>query len=220
MNLHRDLKACHEEGGTFPMIRHPLVYAVPFFDSQSEILRLNRALKEKQKICQECLAGHNWAQYIWMHERPYRINAFLIIRENLSNKEYWSLLRDIWIDSENIYSNALEWWEMLSSPRTFRRRFTECEDRKRLKKMPDVLTIYRGTTEIERDGSYLGYSWTLDKKKAEWFAKRLLKPEDGDPCVASATVKKEDVIGFLSGRGEQELVVQNKDLRVIAWENV
>ena len=68
-----------------------------------------------------------------------------------------------------------------------------------------IVTIYRGVgSEEYRDG----ISWTLDREKAEWFATRFT--EDG--VVYSAKVKSNDILYYISDRGEKEVIVDPKKL--------
>jgi len=202
----------------WPMIRHPLVYAVPFFDTDAEALRLNRLLESKQRAVAEAMAANKWSTYIFLHERPWRVHAFLEIQDNMVDKQYWSLLREVWIDSENIYSNRIDWWELLTSSRRDRKLFMNPAERSAWKKLPDELEIYRGTTEEERDSHYLGFSWTLDKGRAAWFATRFAR--QGGPVLATAYVNKADCIGLLLSRNEDEVVIPSRRTNGIEWEEL
>lgn len=216
--LDKELMAYYEEA-EFPMVRHPLVYAVPFFDSPDYVAQLNKQLVSKKEAVEKALMEKEYNRYVFLHERAYRIEAFQEIAPGLTDQQYWPLLREIWTDSENIFQNAMQWWEMISSPRQRRALFTACDCRGVLKRMPAELTIYRGTTDREMEGHYLGFSWTISREKAEWFATRLLK-EGQVPVVATATVRKKDIVGYIDGRGEQEIVVEPKDLQGLEWEDV
>ncbi len=218
--LDRELAAYLEEGGkTYAMIRHPYVYAVPFFETEEEVQRLNAALKSKRAAIETALGEKDYNRFVFLHERPYRVHAFQEIALELSDVAYWPMLREIWSDSENVFQNHMLWWEMLTSPRKKRNLFTACEDRSAFKKQPSTLAIYRGTTDLEMNGHYLGFSWTLSEDKARWFASRFNK-ENENPIVARAKVAKKDVIGFVKGRGEEEIVVEPRWLEGLVWEEI
>jgi hypothetical protein len=51
--------------------------------------RVNDALKNKQ-----------FHKYVFLHERPYRFNAFVGIHNEMNTKEKYELLSEIWIDSD------------------------------------------------------------------------------------------------------------------------
>lgn len=74
------------------------------------------------------------------------------------------------------------------------------------------ITIWRGVNDPD-DGR--GISWTRDKDKAAWFAKRFarLNGKDKTPAVFEATVFPENVLACFDGRGEQEVVVDPRGLR-------
>lgn len=68
-----------------------------------------------------------------------------------------------------------------------------------------IVTIYRGVSSKKyRDG----LSWTLDKDKAEWFATRFTQ----EGVVYSATVKSENILYYITDRGEEEIIVDPKKL--------
>ncbi len=102
-----ELSSCYVEEA-WPMIKHPLVFAVPFFDTDVERARLNRVLESKQKAVKKAKNSHQWAAYIFLHERPFRVAAFFDIRESLEDNEYWDLLREIWVDTENVFENRMQ----------------------------------------------------------------------------------------------------------------
>lgn len=72
------------------------------------------------------------------------------------------------------------------------------------RKLKDEFPVYRGF--IGKRGK--GMSWTIDKAKAEWFAKRysMIKGR-GQPKLASGVVNKTDILAFFNGREESEVVV-------------
>jgi hypothetical protein len=71
------------------------------------------------------------------------------------------------------------------------------------------LTIYRGVSGI---GSAEGIAWTLDIDKARWFARRLVLV-NRNPRLYRATVHADDVLGYFTGRGESEVLVDPAHLR-------
>ncbi len=67
-------------------------------------------------------------------------------------------------------------------------------------KLPDKITVYRGINDY---GSVDGLSWTVDIKKAIWFATRM----ENNPRLFKGVIAKEYVFAYFLGRGESELVV-------------
>jgi hypothetical protein len=80
-----------------------------------------------------------------------------------------------------------------------------------LKNLPDVLTIYRGCRVHNKHG----YSWSLSKNTARWFAARSVGKF---PIVQTGKCKKSDVIAFLGGRKEDEIIIQPKNVFGISEE--
>lgn len=77
--------------------------------------------------------------------------------------------------------------------------------------MPDVLTIYRGQTKVGTPVDK-AHSWTLDRNIANFFATRRGKDKAE---IITATVNKEDIIEYISERGETEVLVRYKDLTIV-----
>lgn len=195
------------------LIRHPLVFSVVHTPNLNALV--NAQLKEKRRAIDAAWENREWHRYVWLHERPYRLDALLEIDGHVTDgnliddETYWRLAGEIWVDSENIYQNLDEWRDVFEDPeRDKKRYFMSDADRKFLSKtpmfggLPDTFTVYRG---FHNTGAEDGYSWTLDRERACWFAHRLC-PTGGQPKVASGIISRRDVFAFMSGRGEQEIV--------------
>ena len=78
-------------------------------------------------------------------------------------------------------------------------------DYKRYLSLPDELTVYRG---VKPKGEVLALSWTLSKKKAEWFANRF----QSDGTVYRAKIPREHVLAYFNCRSEQEVVLNYRKL--------
>lgn len=192
----------HTELSGLVCLKHPLVFEVPY----SEMLngRINTYYAAKQEAVQAAEAAENWSQYIWLHERPYRLGAFYGIRDLLSDEDYWSYLSMIWQDTENMWQEIWTWHQCLESDRAGRSEFfMDEDDRKVLDSLPDYFPIYRGTSE----GLPPGLSWTINRERAEWFARRFIRAGK-KPFLLSGFVAKGDVIAYLGGRNEEEIVTR------------
>lgn len=77
-----------------------------------------------------------------------------------------------------------------------------------LKELPDEVTIYRGGN-TESQPYNKAFSWSLDINIANFFASRLGN-EGG--YIATAKVKKSNIIEYIAGRGEEEVIVLPDDL--------
>ena len=183
------------------MVHHPLVIEI-----MPRPALVNHRYEAKRKALDEAMAAGNWHQAVWLHERPYRLDAFMSISDLLDDDNYWSLLADIWIDSENIWQN-LDQWRRLFESRRPGSPMTE-EEAAALAAMPDPVPVYRGGVE---DANEYGLSWTTDRARAEWFAVRMTA-DDEVGVVLEGVVAKKDVAAYFMRRGENEIVVFDADL--------
>lgn len=79
----------------------------------------------------------------------------------------------------------------------------------------DMVTIYRGV----RVNNCKGLSWTTDKQRAEWFAKRFgISGEKG--YVFTGQIKKKDIIAFFDSRNEEEIVCDYRKVKDILCEEI
>lgn len=194
--LHPDLLPYMEnsEGG-WTMLRHPLVYQVPFLSNGSA----NACYLQKKEALIHAVLHRKFNEILFLHERPYRLQAFISIAEDLPDSKYWSLLSDIWVDTENQYAHLKEWRNLLASKRPYRHYMMSEEEDNTLRALAKEVTIYRGCQKGINEG---GLSWTLDKSKAKFFANRFGKKG----IILERKIPKSNIIAFLNGRGESEVI--------------
>ena len=72
--------------------------------------------------------------------------------------------------------------------------------------LPDVVTVWRGTSYIPIKEAKNGYSWTTDRDVACWFAMRFAEFH-GSPLVLTADISKRDIAFFTNERSESEVVL-------------
>lgn len=203
--LHEDLVPYLDEGEEFLSLRHPLVYQVPYWLPGMA----NDQYAAKQAAMDAAMRKKDFSSIIWLHERPYRIDALKSLANgcHVSNTKWWSLVGDVWTDSENIHQNLEDWEAIWSTSRPNRQAAMDKEEKAALRALPDQLTVFRGAMD-PLNGE--GMSWTLDAAKALWFAKRFKR--EGKPVVITARMLKSDVLAYFMGRNESEIVVP---LRVV-----
>src|SRR4051812_33345444 len=59
---------------TMTVLKHPLVFGVPYYPQENALY--NKQYEAKTKAIEDCLKEKKYLQYIFFHERPYRIDAF------------------------------------------------------------------------------------------------------------------------------------------------
>lgn len=182
------------------MLKHPLVFSIPYSPAMNPLL--NRQFRHKTEALDRALESRDWHTWVWLHERPYRVDAFCEVLHLMTDAEYWPLLAHMWVDSENIRENYRLWETLITNDRPGREHFMDDEGTEALDALPDIIDIYQGHT-LDRDD---GWSWTTDEAKAVWFARRFGNLENSTPIVTVATVAKADVLGYLLSRGESEII--------------
>lgn len=191
--------------GKFKGINHPLVQEIPLFD-ESRCALVNRRLLHKQEQIAKAIDNRDWDRFIMLHERPYRFGAMQELMRNnqLSDTELARLVGDVWTDSENIWQHQDAW---LAVWRTLKQPHLTMDDAERqawqhFGRLKGPLVIYRGINQPNHNPN--GMSWSLDRDKALWFAKRL---SPRGPRLLRGQVMPDAVFAYFVGRGENEVVV-------------
>lgn len=202
MPLHAELQPyLHIDDRLGYVLQAPWIYCVPFFPL--EVDRVNQSFEVKLKYIEEANLKKDWNRYVWLHEKPWRLWAFCKIKHCLLDPaDYWSLLSEIWIGSENIFQNKRQWLDCLMADVPKRELFMTDKERGILEQLKLPITIYRGHKSLNK----CGLSWTLDRKTADCFAKRCY----GLGEVRAAILHdKSKIFAYLDGRDEQEIILLN-----------
>jgi hypothetical protein len=194
--LHPDLEPYLEDGILGAQIRHPLVYQVPLVSNGNA----NAQYAQKKQGLEDALIAGAYGRFIFLHERPYRLEAFKTIADKLPDAKYWELLSSIWTDTENGWQNIEQWKELFGSSRPKRGCLMDEDEQFAFENLGDKFTVYRGCQKgLNEDG----ISWTLKREKAEWFANRFEKAG----VVLEKVITKQDAVALFIGRSESEVVV-------------
>jgi hypothetical protein len=87
----------HDDGPFGPQLHHPLLIEL-FFDPCRAAL-INHRYRLKSKAVEEKLRDRRWASYVFMHERPYRLDALLRCATlGFAGAEYWKLVGEVWAE--------------------------------------------------------------------------------------------------------------------------
>lgn len=193
-------------------LKHPLVFAVPYFPRDNA--RTNAIYKWKKEQLARARRSRDWHNYVFLHERPYRSLGLSQIAWEMAHKDYWVLLATVWYDTENLWQWGELLQELLEADRPGRwRYFMEEADRSRLIKLPTTVTVYRGHSNENRDG----WSWTTDHDRALWFARRFGFRAS---LLTTGTVRKTEITASLLAQGEDELVINPANVKIISTEPV
>jgi hypothetical protein len=188
-----------ESGGSlgWPMLRHPLVYSIPFGSWKMA----NEMFERKTERVKELMAEGNYSSALWYYERPYRLTMLMLWwkEKRFDLEGLREMLPTVWIDTEHPKQFGYAKLVKLFRTTGFLTDMPGLEE-------PYPCTVYRGCLPIDKRG----ISWTLLREKATWFAHRLNEPGKGR--VYEATVPAEAVLAVFTGRGEAEVLVDPKYL--------
>jgi hypothetical protein len=189
------------EGTEFLCLSHPYLCDIVFNEYQVGLL--NAYYDVAHKRVEAARAVRDAETFVFAHARPYRFPALLESADWAgSGTPQGDLVRDVWVDSENIWQHYDEWRDLLFA--TDPNDFMSADDKKFLKKLPRKFTIYRGCIPYGNTGED-GISWTTERDVAEMFAQRLTCRDKGE--VISRTVRKQDVYAILTQRSEEEIII-------------
>ena len=195
-----ELKSSIIDGGLFnrKSIQHPLVIGDIGMMPNSYY---NKQLIRKQERLEEFEKDKEFESYLFLIEKPFRVKFFSeLVKQNKIkkfSKKYWRILSSLWTGSENIFQNK-ELWDNLLKDKTNHHFFMSKKDLNFFNSLENEFIVYRGYTHWEN-----GYSYTLDKERAVWFANRF--GQNGK--LKEMLVKKEDVFAYTNSRKEKEIII-------------
>lgn len=197
-----------------PMLRHPLLHQLMVVVERAALT--NYIFFRKKDAASKALAEKRWSDYVYLHETPYWIGEFAKIESKLPDDEYWASLGDIYIHTENVWHYKRQLTKLFLADRPNRDRLMTAAERRVLAGLPSRLTIYRGS----QSKGMKGWSWTLDERKARWFANRWAMLDYGKPYLAIGTARKSDVIAYFSRRKEKEVVIDPTKVKIKSVEKL
>lgn len=120
---------------------------------------------------------------------------------------------DLWrgADPDDTNPDFLEVWKQCSDWNGDAALFDE-------KPLPDdeEFTIYRG--QSNKDERNLGISWSLSKEVATRFANGAAVRSFQDGYLATAKVQRSHIMAYITGRNEEELIIDPICVKDITWE--
>jgi hypothetical protein len=209
--LHPELAECiipanPDSNLKWDALKHPLVFGVPYTSGMNFLY--NQQFEAKTQALKDSISEKNWSTYIFMHERPHRFDAFEAVCDQLDGQEYWSLLSEIWSDSENLWQIGYgRIKKILSRHLEHRDHFMDEDEKDFLQQLPDQIRVFRG----HQNKNQKGFSWTISHTTAAWFGNRFVKSGQGK--VSEGLVSKADIVGIVLGRSEMEIVVDSRKVQ-------
>lgn len=127
------------------------------------------------------------------------INYFLTIKDSLSNDDYWTILRALWIKEGKCNK---DWSDLLFCNRKRHHKIMKSSDRQALKKLPKNLIVYR---VCFNDSDKEKFNWTLSKNFAESY-----KNNKPNTFIACKKINKKEVFAYFNSRNEQEILLKKE----------
>lgn len=188
-----------------PYISTPVINSIdtnrPFniFQDKEEYHRWQEQFKE------EITSRKNVYSVFSLIKPAYRMTFFKDINQYLSDQDFSKMLVLSWSShgGAEIPEAKLETWFKKADKRYLMSK----REQKIFNELPEQLTIYRGVRSPE---CKYGFSWTLDKQTACWYADRY---ENNNSCVYECTADKKDIVCYFNTRNEAEIIMLISDLR-------
>jgi hypothetical protein len=205
-DLHPDLAEYLNEDEHFARLQHPLVYSVPHHPQMNA--HLNRQYEEKKKALLKAMQDGKWASAVFLYEKPWRTEALERFMFHIEDHEqFWKLVGDVWTNSENVWQNFQRWRTIWNIKRPHREAAMDEDERKVFDSLPNRIKVWRGINpDVDENGSD-GLSWTLDRDKAKWFAKRFSQSHGK---ILTKVIEKPKAVAYFASRQESEIVTIGK----------
>lgn len=193
----------------FQFFKHPFYVGIygKFLNHQ-----INESVKKKAKLAAECYAKKDFSQYVFWHERPFRLDALMRVAfdtETLNEKQrnkMAKLIQEVWTDAEWPGVNFNTYLFLL-------RRFVRGSDLclRAQRKVP--LILYRGAVGNEITRRKIGISWTDDLEVATWFSMRNAQTFKKEPVLLRVRAEADDIFLMYNGRAEQEFLLDPRRIK-------
>lgn len=191
------------------------------WDEQREEIyqRAKRGQAELRRSALDDAAAGRWPAFLVKLTRAYRVEALLDVAPMMSDRDYWHAVGYVWSDAECLWQLEDEMRTLLGAPRAGREALMRLAEAEALAAMPEEFAVFRGA---QRSLNERGWSWTLSRDRAVWFARRgAARPWEGrrrsnaatEPVLLAGSARRRDVVAYFDGRNEQEIVIAPESVR-------
>lgn len=192
----------------------------PIFDSQFQFDTINNemvniienkdAYKRIIKLYENKINNTNFVNLLfYLVRKPYLLTFIKFAEPYLSLEDFSSLLAKAWVISENPNQDInVSISKIIKMFKKADKKYLMDEQEFEIyNNLPETFIAYRG---VSKRRNPKGLSWTINLEKAKWFSNRF-----GKGYVQQATINKNDVLAYFNSRGEDEIVVNIKNLKDI-----
>jgi hypothetical protein len=207
--LHSDLQGCVNGNS----IQHPFMWRVDV--EANEISEINQTFASRLEESEMALAGKEWDCFFNVVERPCQFKMLEQHMAQMDDEQYARTFADIWVHSEEIWSNAEVIQRLLVARRPVRDLVMTEKEKSHFDNLPERIPLFRGFSH----GNEAGLSWTLCEERAIWFARKDAD-QSHPPMLVRGSCAKGDVIAFFGRRSEQEILVLPQAVRIETTQRV
>jgi len=152
-----------------------------------------------------------WKIMMMLH-KPYRLQILLYIYNHLDGDTFTELLKNNWMSTEFPHQNGIR--PMIDAfKKTNKDKLMDKEELEFYNNLPETIVCYRGLQAPK--APIRGLSWTLDKKKAKWFARRWSQKNK----LYQAKINKKHIFAYFNDRDEEEVVLNPLYLKELKLTN-
>jgi len=188
--------------------KFPTYLSLPIINEEFfSLMKIPELINEGNRILPKLLKEKNYKEFFYLMDDKIFLMVFNHLYWNISKEERYELFRTVYA--------LLEYGHFEMNERILKDVFNHRTDkrlkaiRKELDKITkkSTITIYRGETE-ESTPYQNALSWTTSLYHAVFFANRY----EIKGRLYQAEVEKENVLDYITGRNEQEVLVSSEDL--------
>jgi 5-methylcytosine-specific restriction endonuclease McrA len=195
----------------FGIISHPLTSFGVIIDEKKGLVNIT---KENEVWTRAWLLDNivnnasSVSAVVYRCNKPYWIQIATMLRPVVPEEEWPGLAKGVWTATEfpHQQTNAVLITLFKGVPPAL---LMDERDYMAYERLPKNITVYRGLQG--KRARVDGLSWTLDLNTASWFANRF--GQHGQ--VFKAVIPKKEVFFFTNARGEQEVVLDPRELRKV-----
>ena len=203
-----ELKKYVEDSDTCGSIfRHPLCVHVKL--NMDRAAWINWTVRYREEELERLRRKGDWMGAISLYHVSSLLYGFIKDIEHYDDATYWNLLAHVWTGIESPWRERRLLLDMFQSPRPQRDKLMEESEHQALARLTESFPVYRGYLGRRANG----LSWTTDRKKAIWFARRFAKIGIGDPRLLSGIATKKDMLAYFTRREESEVVIDPKKVK-------
>ena len=205
------------------MLDHPFCFIFGFelhmeSDHANAVRRARNTIKSMSALYRKQCKTGDYAGALSCVAKGHRHEFLLELIKRHGVKKLLPGIRECWTGLENPSHHHDLWQDVWSRVEALGalERFSVIhkEDRSVFDALPETVTVHRGWQGDEddlnwmgnEDGGPWGWSWTLNREQAEWFARRP-SAQPATPFVFTATVQKEYILAYFNDRSEAEIVL-------------